>query len=122
MHIHITENAALAIESMLAPGPNRLQLLYDTDGCGCAVNGIAQLWAVDETMPEQAEVATVTTDHPTISITVVYEARHEVFFEDRITIDYDSAYRTFVIKSTNQYYNPRAGIVDRRAQHQTKGD
>jgi uncharacterized protein YqkB len=122
LHIHITENAAFAIESTLAPGPYRLQLLYDTDGCGCAVNGIAQLWAVDESAPVQPEIATVTSDHPTLPITVVYELRHEVFFEDKLTIDFDPAYRAFVIKSTGQYYNPRAGIVDRRMQYLSKGD
>jgi uncharacterized protein YqkB len=114
MHIHFTQRAAEEAVRMLSPGPYRLKLLYDTDGCGCAVNGIAQLWAVDDAGGPQVETSTVTTDGLFPPLEVVYEKRHEVFFEERLTIDFDSASRAFVIKSNGQYYNPSCSIVERR--------
>jgi uncharacterized protein YqkB len=114
MHIHFTQRAAEEAVRMLSPGPYRLKLLYDIDGCGCAVNGIAQLWAVDELGESLVEAATISTDGSSSPLEVVYEKRHEVFFEERLTIDFDSASRAFVIKSSGQYYNPSCSIVERR--------
>lgn len=103
MNIHVTPEAAhhLISTNRIRPNETALKLIYDTDGCGCAVNGIARLVPIPRTDLEEGEALTATSP-----VTVVYETRQEVFFEDELILDYLSDRRHYVLKSRNQYYNP----------------
>lgn len=85
-----------------------LRLVYDIEGCGCAVDGVVQLWAVSDRRPEDAAAY----DGP---VTIVYDPRQAVFFEERIKLDYDADKHGFTLTSNSQIYHSDLSIVDRRS-------
>ncbi len=107
MHISFTEPAQRIVREQIGDRGGQLKLVYDAEGCGCALDGIAQLWIVDgrgkDDKPADAS-----------AFPVWYEPRHEIFFEDRLRIDYDMAKKSLVLKSDNQIYNARMSLVDKR--------
>jgi uncharacterized protein YqkB len=84
-----------------------LKLVYDTEGCGCAVNGIASLWLVAEPGPLDAEAESQ-------PIRVLYNPRHEIFFEEHLIIDYQLKSKSYIIKSNSQIYNSGVVLADKR--------
>lgn len=48
MHITFTRSAAEKLSSYYEGDTRKLKLLYDTDGCGCAVNGVPALQLITE--------------------------------------------------------------------------
>ncbi|MDF2726269.1 MAG: iron-sulfur cluster biosynthesis protein [Paenibacillus sp.] len=86
------------------------KLAYDAEGCGCAVNGVPALWLVDEVGPED-----VLAEADADELPFIYEKRHELFFEDRLKIDYNREKRTFRLASDGQIYTPDLKVVDKRA-------
>lgn len=119
MQIDITAGAAkqIAARHAASSGPDaplRLKLVYDTDGCGCAVNGIAQLWLVDAPGPDDLPVKVRSESGP-IPLEMAIDRQQEVFFEERVIVDYREETRSFVVKSRQQTYNPMTPLIDRRA-------
>jgi len=101
--IQFTPAAAdqLANDRRIRPDDTALKLSYDIDRCGCAVNGIARLVPVPRTELEEGEALAATTP-----VTVMYETRQEVFFEDKLILDYLPDKGNYVLKSRHQFYNP----------------
>ncbi|HZG55532.1 iron-sulfur cluster biosynthesis family protein, partial [Paenibacillus sp.] len=78
MHITITDAAAARLSGYsLAPG-DRFRLVYDAEGCGCAVSGVASLWLTNAPDPDERQAET---NDPAVSI--FYLQRQVVFFEER---------------------------------------
>ncbi|UUZ94571.1 hypothetical protein LJK87_08520 [Paenibacillus sp. P25] len=108
MHIAFTETVAKEIERIWGPGsPGRLKLVYDSEGRGCAVSGVPTLWLVDETGAHD-----ITIDGSPYS--VLMDKKHEVFFEERMTVDYVQEGLRFVLKSSGQIYNAHMSLIDKR--------
>jgi uncharacterized protein YqkB len=109
LKIVFTDTAAAQIRETLGtePGPFRLKLVYDAEGCGCAVNGLAQLWITDGPGPGDAEADGT-------PYRVFYEPRHEIFFDDAMTVDYLPAKRAYVLRSNQQIFNPMMSLTDKR--------
>ncbi len=82
-------------------------LVYDSDGCGCAVSGVAQLWLVHPLDEE---------DKPADSrgIDIYYKPRQAVFFDEQMTIDYNAALKSFKLSSNGQIFNARMNVIDKR--------
>lgn len=91
------------------------RLVYDTEGCGCAVNGVPALWAVDGAMP--GDVAAESGP-----LALWLDEQQSVFFDDALRIDYRSDRQSFSLASDNQTYTTRLVIEDRRTQIQRKED
>ncbi|GAB2723796.1 iron-sulfur cluster biosynthesis family protein [Paenibacillus thermoaerophilus] len=108
MKVHVTEAARDRLEQMRG-GRGALKLVYDSEGCGCAVSGVPAVWIVDELADDdlRAECA---------PFELGYERRHEVFFEDEMTLDYKPDTNACALRSRHQIYNARLAIVDRRKQ------
>lgn len=106
MHIHFTEAAVQAVYKQLGRNEVRLKLVYDSEGCGCAVSGIAALWAVNETSEHEADAVCE-------AFPVTYNRHQEVFFEDYLTVDVNTNNGAFVLKSKGQIYNNRMVLTDR---------
>lgn len=83
------------------------KLVYDSEGCGCAVSGVPALWAVEAPLADDVKAE----GGP---VRVWYEKRHEVFFDERMRVDYDAAGRRFRLLSDGQIYTNRLAVVDRR--------
>ncbi|MFC5403714.1 iron-sulfur cluster biosynthesis family protein [Cohnella soli] len=83
------------------------KLVSDTEGCGCAMNGVPALWAIKEPVPGDLLADSNAFD-------VWYEQRHEVFFEERLRLTYRSDIRAFALVSDSQIYSNRLRLEDRR--------
>ncbi|MCR8631943.1 MULTISPECIES: iron-sulfur cluster biosynthesis family protein [Paenibacillus] len=109
MHITFTNQAIEQINKKMTTGAGELKLVYDSEGCGCAANGVPTLWIVNHA--EDKELRAEGTPFE-----LVYEKKHEVYFEDRMTLDYEAGRGSFVLKSSGQIYNANMLLIDKREQ------
>lgn len=84
-----------------------LKLVFDTEDCGCSVNGVPTLWLVS-----QANNDDLTAETETFKLT--YKAKDEIFFEENMKIDFNEANKSFILKSNNQIYTAGMSLVDKR--------
>lgn len=108
MHITFTQEAAKEIDTKLnmRPGGN-LKLVYDAEGCGCSVSGVPTLWITDK--PDSNDFTVQDEPYP-----LLMDRKHEVFFEETMTVDYKNNGHCFVLKSSGQIYNANMKLLDKR--------
>ncbi|MBO7746384.1 iron-sulfur cluster biosynthesis family protein [Paenibacillus sp. MWE-103] len=104
MQFTFTPDAVGQLEGPLADTGKSLKLLYDTEGCGCVMNGVPTLALVREPDPQDklGEGA---------PYSVWYEPNYEVFFEPELKIDYNAARNAFVLKSDSQIYTANLRLL-----------
>ena len=108
MKIILTEKAVVQLNTgPETAGDAHLKLVYDAEGCGCAVSGIASLWIVPG--PQEGDAQAESNWGR-----LWYEPRQEVFFDEELILDYRAEKRAFVLKSKGQIYNPLLLPVDKR--------
>lgn len=100
----ITETAAAKINEKTEGQRSYLKLKYDTDGCGCAVNGVAALWLVPEL--DENDVA-IETNYQTIYV----EKAKMIFFDEQMKIDFSRTSNCFVLKSPWQILNGHMSLI-----------
>jgi len=105
IHITFTEAASERLTKQLAGRPGEVKLVFDSEGCGCSANGVPTLWIVD-----RAEEKDLRAEGSPFEL--LYEKKHEIYFEDRMSLDYQSG--SFVLKSTGQIYNANMQLIDKR--------
>lgn len=116
MQMEISKTASERIRERFGSGPLRIKLDYDTEGCGCAVNGVPALRLVPHDVPlaagtgrgDDAELAIETIGDGNIAF--VIEKRHALFFDERMTLDGKPNQPAFVLKSDCQIYHPMLTI------------
>ncbi|WP_035097684.1 iron-sulfur cluster biosynthesis family protein [Anoxybacteroides tepidamans] len=111
MNITFTEKAMQQLELILSQKNKQLKLKYDTDGCGCVVNGVPTLWLVDHADEDDVAVATN-------YIPILLEKSRLVFYDDTMTIDVVDGAGCFQLKSPNQILNPRMSLMEVSEQHE----
>lgn len=104
MRIDITPAAAGKLAEMPGIG-RRLRLIYDTEGCGCAVSGVPALQSVEEALPGDAEAET---GGP---FAIGYDPRHAIFFEERLVIDRTPEGSGFILRGDNQIYTTHLRVI-----------
>lgn len=104
MHFTFTPSAAERLAQPLADGSRILKLLYDTEGCGCVMNGVPTLMLVRE--PDPNDKLGEGTPY-----SVWYEPNYEVFFEQELKIDFNAARNAFMLKSDSQIYTPNLRLM-----------
>ena len=104
MKIEITEAAAEKINVRTEGRKGYLKLEYDTDGCGCAVNGVVVLWFVPELEEDDTKIET--NDQP-----VYIEKAKAVFFDEQMKIDFSTATNCFQLKSPQQILNGHMSLI-----------
>ncbi|PMC39782.1 heme biosynthesis protein HemY [Bacillus sp. UMB0899] len=82
----------------------QLKLKYDTDGCGCVMSGVTALWLVEQ--EDQGDVKLDTNLVP-----LLVEKTKMVFLDEQLTITYNEAAKSFMLKSPSQILNPRMSIL-----------
>lgn len=109
MFVQFTEEAVDFIRSrhFAQSAAGALKLAYDTEGCGCAVNGVAALWIVANPQEDDRLAGSN-------RFTVFFDPRQELFFEDRLVVDRKPKQQTLVLKSSQQTYNAAMRVVDYR--------
>ncbi|MDR7236999.1 iron-sulfur cluster biosynthesis family protein [Neobacillus drentensis] len=104
MEINITAAAAGKINERINNRDGYLKLKYDTDDCGCAVNGVIALWFIPEL--ETDDIAIETNDR-----TVYAEKSKMVFFDEQMKIDFSQASNCFQLKSPQQILNGHMSLI-----------
>jgi uncharacterized protein YqkB len=107
MQIDFTDHAVEQINGKLPQGTGELKLVFDSEGCGCSVSGVPTLWITDHAADQDLR----TDGSP---FRVLYEKQHEIYFEDRMILDYEPGRRSFVLKSGGQIYNANMRLIDKR--------
>lgn len=107
MHLMITEKAERILAPLLQEPSTWLKLVYDIEGCGCAVDGVPALWLVSECKP---------TDKITrgSSFDVLYNPKQEIFFEEDLKLDYSEHSRAFTLSSPHQIYSVSLNLVNKK--------
>ncbi len=104
MEISITEAAANKLNEKIAGREGNLKLVYDTDGCGCAVNGVVVLWFAPEAAED--EIAIQTNER-----TIYVEKSKIVFFDEQMKIDFSKVTNCFQLKSPQQILNGHMSLI-----------
>ncbi len=104
MEIIMTKPAAERINEKTNGKTGYLKLIYDTEGCGCAVDGIAALRFVSEL--DDDDLLIKTNDSP-----IYIEKRKMIFFDEKMTIDISQSTNCFMLKSPQQILNGCMSLV-----------
>ncbi len=104
VEINITAAAAEKINQRVNGREGYLKLKYDTDGCGCAVNGVVALWFVPNL--DSDDIAIETNDR-----TVYVEKSKTVFFDEQMKIDFSNTANCFQLKSPQQILNGHMSLL-----------
>jgi uncharacterized protein YqkB len=111
VNITFTEKAIQQLTPILTQSKRMLKLKYDTDGCGCLVDGVIALWLVDEA--DDDDIAVETNFVP-----VLVEKSRLIFYDDVMTIDVVEGKNCFQLKSPGQILNPRMSLIEVSEQHE----
>ncbi|MGN7457709.1 iron-sulfur cluster biosynthesis family protein [Paenibacillus pasadenensis] len=111
MRITIRPEAADKLRPYVGDGQAMLKLVYDTEGCGCVVNGVSALYVVQE--PLSGDVQGEGDPYP-----FLYEERYEVFFEPELKLGYSRERDAFILSSDSQIYNYDLRFFPRAPQFQ----
>lgn len=110
MYIHITESAAQRLQQYPLANKDRIRLVYDTEGCGCAVSGVVTIWIVNNTVDDEEDQAETNLS----SLPIFFMKRHEVFLDDKLRLDYSPERLAFRLSSAGQIYGNGITIQDLR--------
>jgi uncharacterized protein YqkB len=108
MNIQLTPAALARLQEVCQLVTPKLYLLYDNEGCGCAVNGVPHLLVVQQT---PAYVAIAQSE----GAYIYFNPLHAIYFEEQMTIDYQPERMAFTLKSSQQIYTNDlriSGIAD----------
>ncbi|WP_188692497.1 iron-sulfur cluster biosynthesis family protein [Pullulanibacillus camelliae] len=106
MNITITDRANQALEELNTVENSLLKLKYETEGCGCVVSGVNELWVV--TAPDVDDIFIETNGTP-----ILVERSKRVFLDEALTVDYSDVTQMFMLKSPNQILNPRMRLLNK---------
>ncbi len=113
MQFHITKAASEQLHKQLENDHSGyLKLLYDIEGCGCSVSGVPALRLTQTKEPGDVEGVLTDESEPT-PVPVLYEKRQEIFFEERLILDYNPQKNGYVLKSDQQIYHQQLKIQDK---------
>jgi uncharacterized protein YqkB len=104
MEIIITDPAAAKIKEKTKDVQGFLKLKYDTEGCGCAVDGVAALWFVPELEDDDIGIETN-------AQTIYVEKAKTVFFDEKMKLDYSETTNWFKLSSDQQILNGQMSLV-----------
>lgn len=108
MIIQLTVDAERKLKETIGETPGSVRLIYDTEGCGCAVNGIPGLRIINEL--DQEDIIVSSGD----SVPFVINRRQEVFFEESLKLDVLPGLSSFRLDSSSQTYGTNIQLVDTR--------
>lgn len=107
MYIQYTHEAVDEITKKLAGRSGRIKLEFDSEGCGCSVSGVPTLWLVNES--SEHDLKAEGDPYETF-----YDRKQEVFFEEKMKINYNVNTQAFSLTSNSQIYNQMMSLIDKR--------
>jgi uncharacterized protein YqkB len=106
MEIMITKTAAEKISEKINGKNGYLKLIYDTEGCGCSVDGVAALRFESELGEDDLLIES--NERP-----IYIEETKTIFFDDKMTIDFLPSSNWFMLKSPQEIINGHMSFVIR---------
>lgn len=106
LHLHLSPEAREKLASAAKPG-TVVRLVYDSEGCGCAVSGVPQLWLIPER--DAKGLVSAVDEKPA----VVYDPRQAVFFEPQLKLDYNADQNSFRLAGDGQIYHYGMTLIDK---------
>lgn len=103
MYIEWTDHALMKMIEKINEAGGYLLLKYDTDDCGCAVNGVTALWLIRELDDDFEKVETN-------GLAIYVERSKMIYFDEMMKIDFVSSANCFILKSPNEILNPRLNL------------
>ncbi|UHA73054.1 iron-sulfur cluster biosynthesis family protein [Paenibacillus sp. 481] len=113
MYMELTEEALLLLQQRVGNDHGLVKLVFDTEGCGCAVNGVPALWLVDELAASDEQLESNT------NFTFIIDRHHLIYYEERIKLHANHTAGTFRLSSAQQVYSIHVKCVDRRVSHKS---
>lgn len=107
MELHMTEAAIDSLRSKLGD-LGFVKLVYDSEGCGCADNGVPGLWLVDRPAPFDVPIIT------NAPFPVIIDNHQTMYFESVMRLDVQSS-GYFRLSSNQQIYTTHLASVDKRS-------
>jgi uncharacterized protein YqkB len=107
MHIEYSGSAIQQIQQDFINQPIFMKLVMDTEGCGCALNGVPALWIIDQ--PESSDIAADSSAIPTF-----YVSQQAFLFDDHMKISLHEQRLCYVLSSPQQIYHSSLPIKDMR--------
>jgi len=105
--IQVTETAKKHIESLAGSESAIIRLAYDSEGCGCGVNGLPALWIVSANEADDVEIQS---NH----LHFIIHRLQAVFFEEHLYLDSEKNYPSFRLTGDGQLYGQNIRLVDKR--------
>ena len=98
MQFRLTKAASQLLHKLMGDNPKGyLKLLFDAEGCGCSLEGVPLLSIIQQLEPNDV-IAELTEGSEPSPWPIIYEQRHEVFFEEQLTLDYNPQFQnTFIL-------------------------
>lgn len=107
MNIECTPYALEQLKMRFGSPLPAFRLVYDSEGCGCAVSGVPALWAASASAPGDVPADSQT-------LTIWHDPRHTLFFEDHLRISWLPDRGSFALSGDGQIYTTRLVITDQR--------
>jgi uncharacterized protein YqkB len=102
MHLHISETAAERLKPYMNDQPEHaFHLIYDTEGCGCAVNGVPTLKWLPNNHDNQKKYITISE----LPIPVRVTENDAIFFEEKMYLDFTASNLCYRLSGPGQIYH-----------------
>ncbi|MYL32655.1 iron-sulfur cluster biosynthesis family protein [Pontibacillus yanchengensis] len=103
MKLHITDEAKKQLQQLQPVNHSMLRLYYDTDGCGCGVDGMPILHFTDQQTVYDEEVEND-------NYTVIIDDQQKLFFDESMTLEWNG--QLFRLKSPKGMLNASISSTD----------
>lgn len=100
MELTFTDEAIERLNTKLDSDNACLRLEYDIEGCGCVNDGVTHLVEVQAPLPADLQI-------PTNKYACYVASQYEVYFDEKLKVDYSPNYKMFQLKSNVRMINPR---------------
>jgi len=87
LKITFTSAAIEKLKPILSATDKQLKFFHDTEGCGCGMSGIPD------------------------PLPFYYAPRHKVFYEEHLTVDFNSSSYSYRLKSDSQIYTTNLRVI-----------
>ncbi|MFQ3542898.1 iron-sulfur cluster biosynthesis family protein [Halobacillus rhizosphaerae] len=103
MKLTITHQAEEELQRIKDPAKPLLRLFYDTEGCGCGVNGLPSIRQESERRETDLEVQST-------SFSTIIDNQQAIFFKNEMKLDFVKG--SFRLSSPEGMLNPIISIKD----------
>ncbi|MWV42211.1 iron-sulfur cluster biosynthesis family protein [Paenibacillus sp. HJL G12] len=107
MNIQITDRAERFLQQKMGEKSSPVRLVFDSEGCGCGVNGIPALWILPEL--DEYDMSIHSNGVP-----FVINRIHAVYFEENLYLDSEEGYPSFRLSGDSQLYGKNIRLLDKR--------